>query len=116
MTRRTRILLYALIAFVILCGLVLMTAYSRGADPFHPRSRHIWLLSLVAAAYAAVRGAMIVDRVLTWNAKGKDGRPGLRGFGFLRGKDHAIDKRMAERRARVEAAKAKQSEKDGEAE
>lgn len=112
MSRRLRFVLTALVAFVICTGLVLLMAYGVGADPFHPRSRHIWLLSLLAAAYASVRLAMIAERVLHWTEAGKDGRPRLRGFGFLGKKEHAIDRRMAERKARLEAAeqRAKQQE------
>ncbi len=96
MTRRNTILLYSAIAFVTCVILILVTAYNIGADPLHPRSRHIWLLSLVAALYASVRGAMIVERMTHGQ-----GLPGL----FR--KQHAIDKRMAARRRRVEAAEAK---------
>jgi len=111
MTRRTRTFLYGLLAFVVLAVLILATAYSQGADPMHPRSRHIWALSLIAAAYAGFRGAVIIERALHWKENGKDGRPKLRGFGMLGGKKtHAIDKRMDARRERVAAAKQKQAE------
>lgn len=109
MTRRTKTFLYGLIAFLVLSVLIVTTAYMQGADPFHPRSRHIWALSLIAAAYAGFRGAIIVERAMSWREKGKEGRPGLGLFG---GKTHAIDKRMAARRARVEAAKEKQTQQD----
>lgn len=108
MSRRNKILLYGAIAFVICVVLILLTAYSQGVDPLHPRSRHIWLLSLVAAFYASFRGAMIFDRMSRkWSGSpGSDdpGKPGL--LGAFR-KEHAIDQRMAERKARVAAAKAK---------
>ena len=87
-------------AFVVCVSLVLLTAYSVGADPFHPRSRHIWALSLVAAAYASIRLAMIAGKII--DARSGEGGPAL--FGLIGRKEHAIDQRMAERRARVEAA------------
>lgn len=98
-------------AFVICAGVILATAYSVGADPFHPRSRHIWALSLVAAAYAAIRISMIAGRFL--DARSQDGEEGTAmPFGPFGKKEHAIDRRMAERKARVEAAqnRAKQNE------
>ncbi|MEM9225244.1 MAG: hypothetical protein AAGA24_01935 [Pseudomonadota bacterium] len=107
MTRRTRLLVYGTGIFILAVGLILTTAYMQGADPFHPRSRHIWAASLLAAAYASFRGVMIVDRALRWRRDGKSERPSLRGFGFGR-REHAINKRMDARRARVEAAKARQ--------
>lgn len=111
MTRRTRTALYGLGAFVICCVLILGTAYSQGADPLHPRSRHIWLLSLFAAAYASFRGALIVERMLHWRGAGKAGRPKLRGMGILKS-DHAVNRRMAARRARVAEAQAKSDQNE----
>ena len=112
MTRRTKVFLYGLAAFALLSLLIVTTAYMQGADPFHPRSRHIWALSLIAAAYAGFRGAIIVDRMMKWSSGGPDERPKLPGFGMLGGKTHAIDKRMAARKARVEAARNKQETQD----
>ena len=110
MTRRQRIALHTLIGFVICTGLVLLTAYSLGADPLHPRSRHVWLLSLIAAAYVSFRVVSILER--------------FRGHGAVHGmpdwwprlskKEHAIDRRMAERRARVEAAREREKETERE--
>lgn len=102
MSSRTRFWGIALVTFVISCAVVLVTAYSVGADPFHPRSRHIWALSLVAAAYASIRIAMIVNRF--FEARAADDGSAMSGVPFFGKKDHAIDRRMAERRARVEAA------------
>ena len=93
---------------MICVSLVLLTAYSVGADPFHPRSRHIWALSLVAAAYASIRLAMIAGKVI--DARNGDGGPAL--FGLIGKKEHAIDQRMAERRARVEAAQKRAKDTD----
>lgn len=103
MSSRTRFWVIALVMFAISCAVILLTAYSVGADPLHPRSRHIWALSLVAAAYASIRISMIVNRFL--EAKDDaDGGGALSGLPFFGKKDHQIDRRMAERRARVEAA------------
>jgi hypothetical protein len=106
MNKRTRFWTLATGAFVLCCGLVLLTAYSVGADPFHPRSRHIWALSLVAAGYASIRLAMIIGRWI--DAQGSDGAE--MPFGLLGKKDHAIDRRLAERRARLEAAQKRSNE------
>ena len=105
MTRRRKTLLYGSIAFVICVILIVATAYSQGADPFHPRTRHIWALSLIAALYASFRGAILVERLL----HSQSGRKLVKGLGLFKS-EHAIDKRMAARKARVEAAKAKASE------
>ena len=109
MSDRTRFWTIALIAFVFSCGVVLLTAYSVGADPFHPRSRHIWALSLIAAAYASIRIAMVVNRFIEAQ-KNEDGASPLSGLPFFGKKQHAIDRRMAERRARVEAAQKRSKE------
>ncbi len=105
MTRRKRILMYGAIAFVIAVILIVTTAYSQGADPFHPRTRHIWALSLIAALYASFRGAHLVDRML----RSQGGRKAMKGLGLFKS-DHAIDKRMTARRERVEAAKVRDAE------
>ena len=112
MSRRLRFVLIAIALFFICVAILLITAYAQGADPFHPRSRLAWSLGLITAFYAAIRLAMILDQVLKWRQGGASERPRLRGFGFLAKQNHPIDNRMAERRARVEAAqqKAKQGE------
>jgi len=106
MSKRSRFWIMTLAAFVFCSGVVLLTAYSVGADPLHPRSRHIWALSLVAAAYASIRMSMIAGKIL--DARAGDGEGVMAGlFGK---KEHAIDRRLAERRARVEAAQKRASE------
>ena len=106
MTRRQTFVLRAIALFGVCVALVLLAAYTQGVDPFHPRSRHIWLISLITAFYAAIRLAMILDTLLSWRARAKDdGTPRM--FGFLKKTEHAIDQRMAERRARVAATKEK---------
>ena len=98
-----------LAGFLICSGLILLTAYSVGADPFHPRSRHIWALSLVAAAYASVRASMIIGKFLDAREDADIDSPWA-GIPLFGKKEHAIDRRLAERRARVEAAKKRQQE------
>ena len=111
MSSRARFWMITLVTFIISCGLVLLTAYSVGADPFHPRSRHIWALSLIAAAYASIRIAMVLSRFL--NARENDVITSfLSGVPVLGAKEHAIDRRMAERRARVEAAQKRAKDTD----
>lgn len=95
-----RFLLLSSGAFVICVTIVLLTAYSVGADPLHPRSRHIWTLSLIAAAYASVRLAMIAGKIIDARSGEGDSAP----LGVFGKKEHAIDRRLAERKARVEAA------------
>lgn len=101
MTKRT---LYTLLAFVTACVIILLTAYSQGADPLHPRTRHIWLVSLVAAAYFSWRVVPIIMKLMG-SAENKS--PSAADNLFF-GKTHAIDKRMADRKARLAAAKEKQ--------
>ena len=108
MSKRTRFWIIALAAFVICCGLVLLSAYSVGADPLHPRSRHIWALSLIAAAYASIRISMIAGKIL--DAREDQDGAGVLGLGLFSKKEHAIDRRLAERRARVEAAQKRANE------
>lgn len=113
MTRRKKTLVYGAIAFVICVGLIVTTAYSQGADPFHPRSRHIWALSLIAALYASFRGATIVERMLhAANKSDSDGGDTRAGGLRLFKNDREIDKRMAARKQRVAAARAKAAEAD----
>nr|WP_070959547.1 hypothetical protein [Hyphomonas sp. Mor2] len=106
MNSRARFWMMTLAVFVISCAIILLTAYSVGADPLHPRSRHIWALSLIAAAYASIRVAMIIGRFLDAREEGDAVSTGS-GLPFFGKKEHAIDRRLAERRARVEAAQKK---------
>lgn len=82
---------------------MLLAAFNFGADPFHERSRHIWAMTLIAAAYVAFRIAMIVDRYLE-KKEFQEGTSFMTGLPIFGRKEHAIDRRLAERRARVEAA------------
>lgn len=107
MSSRARFWIITLAMFVISCGVILLTAHSVGADPLHPRSRHIWALSLIAAAYASIRVSMILGRFL--DAR-EEGGSGLSGLPLIGKKEHTIDRRMAERRARVEAAQKRSKE------
>ena len=102
MSRRFLILMASI--FVVCVGVILLAAYNFGADPFHERSRHIWAATLIAAAYVAFRIAMIVDRY--WeNKEFQEGTSQFTGLPIFGRKEHAIDRRLAERQARVEAAK-----------
>jgi DNA invertase Pin-like site-specific DNA recombinase len=113
MSRRTRFMLYFAIAFAVCLMLVAAMAFGVGQNPFDPNTRHIWAVSLIAAIYASFRTAMIVERIMRWRAKGKDARPQPRGFSILGKREHDIDRRMAARRERIEAAKAKSDESIG---
>lgn len=109
MSSRARFWMITLVVFIISCAIILLTAYSVGADPLHPRSRHIWALSLIAAGYASIRIAMIVGRFLDAQEDG-EGLSVLTGMPFFGKKDHMIDRRMSDRRARVEAAQKRSKE------
>lgn len=104
MTRRQSIWTITLLAFLVCAVLILSTAYSQGADPLHPRSRHIWALSLLAAAYVSYRGAIIFENLRN-PAEGKAAGGAGRLLRLFRTKEHPIDRRMAARRARVAAAR-----------
>lgn len=114
MSRRQKFWMYGGIAFVICVILVLLTAYGQGADPLHPRTRHIWLASLAAAAYVSFRGALIIEK-FTDKDVDRTGNSYFWKFftGWMTsgtGRRHAIDERMEARRQRVAAAKEKQAE------
>ena len=111
MSKRGRFWIISLTGFIICSGLVLVTAYSVGADPLHPRSRHIWALSLIAAAYASIRASMIIGNLLDARESADVDSPtsGLPLFGK---KEHAIARRLAERRARLDAARKKDQTQD----
>lgn len=110
MTSKHKILLYGSIGFVICIGLILITAYGNGVDPFAPETRHIWLISIVAALYASFRGVHIYTKIRRSSQRAQDGSS--RGGIMLLKREHDIDKRMAARRQRVAAAKARQAAKD----
>lgn len=104
-----RFLVLTAVFFVICTGIMIVAAFNFGADPFHERSRHIWAMSLIAAAYASIRISMIVSRYL--DAKElENGTSYWTGLGVFGKKDHAIDRRLAERRARVDAAQKRANE------
>ena len=106
-----RFLVLTAVFFVLCTGLMILAAYNFGADPFHERSRHIWALSLIAAAYASIRISMIISRYLDAREL-ENGTSPLTGLGLFGKKDHAIDRRLAERRARLEAARKRQQTED----
>lgn len=104
--------IFLIAVFGLAVVIILATAYSVGADPLHPRTRHIWALSLLAAAYCSFRAYTIYKKM----AAGKGNSEAFGGVAKLFKKEHAIDRRMAARRERVEAAreKAKENELTGE--
>lgn len=97
--------------FVVCVGVMLLAAYNFGANPFHERSRHIWASTLIAAAYVAFRISMIVDRYLE-NKEFQEGTSYFSGLPIFGRKDHAIDRRLAQRQARVEAAQKRAKDTD----
>ena len=107
MSRRRRTILYGAISFIVCAALILATAYGSGADPLHERSRHIWALSLVAAAYVSFRGALIIERM---GNSGDDSQPKRGWSAIFKSSEHDIDRRMNARRERVAAAKAARDE------
>lgn len=107
MSRRARFSIYFGIALAVCLILIAAMAFGVGQNPFDSNTRHIWAISLIAAIYASFRTAMIVERIIRWRAKGRAGRPQPRGFSILGKREHDIDRRMAARRERVEAAKDK---------
>ena len=114
MTSRRKILLYGAIAFVICIALILITAYSNGVNPFAAETAHIWALSLVAALYASFRGAHIFTKMQRASQRSREGGHVSGGFNMFK-RDHDIDKRMAARRKRVAAAKARRAGEDKDA-
>lgn len=113
MSRRQKFWMYGAIAFVVCTILILATAYGQGADPLHPRTRHIWALSLVAAAYVSFRGSLLVEKLTDQDLDAThNGSVSSVVTGWLKsrtGRQHAIDERMEARRQRVAAAKAKEN-------
>jgi len=110
MTRRQKFWMYGGIAFVICSVLILATAYGQGADPLHPRTRHIWALSLVAAAYVSFRGSLLIEKLT--DAESSETRKPSMFSQVVTGRRHAIDERMDARRQRVAAARAKRGSAD----
>lgn len=112
MSRRRKTILYGAIGFVVCAVLIIATAYGSGADHLHERSRHIWALSLIAAAYVSFRGALIIERM---GHAGDDSQPRRGWAAIFKSADHDIDRRMKARRERVAAAKVRrdETEKDG---
>ncbi len=92
--------------------LILATAYSVGADPLHPRTRHIWALSLIAAAYFSFRAYTIYKKI----SRGRDDWGASGWWPKFMKQEHPIDRRMAARRERVESARQKAKETEGSAE
>ena len=110
MTRRSRTLLIAFIVFLCAMTLIFVLNAVNGGNLFAPGRRHTLILALVCGLYVALRGGILLERFFYRRAGGADKtKPGLPNRIFWKG-NHAINHRMAERRRRFEAAKARQAE------
>ncbi len=105
MSRKARTALYALGAFLFMLLLIVTMAWQQGIDPFHPRTRMIWLLAVVVALYVSLRGAIFVERLQFRKSQkaAEEGPPSRLSAN--------INDRMAARKARVEAARKKAGKK-----
>lgn len=105
---------------LMVCGagvagaLLYAMATGYGIDPLAPEVRTFALVSLAVALYVGLRFAMIVSKVLRRReARQQAAEDGvaLPESRFKRwGRDPELDARMAARRARVEAAKAREAD------
>lgn len=109
MSRKGKTALYAVGAFGFMLLLIWGMAAQQGIDPTHPRTRNIWLLAVVVALYASIRGAVFIERLQYRKSRTvqEDELPPSR-------HSRDIRDRMAARKARVEAAR-KKSEEEGDA-
>lgn len=106
MSRKAKTALYAVGAFIFMLLLIWGMAAQQGIDPTHPRSRNIWLLAVVVALYASIRGAVFVERMQFRKARKvepEEKQPSRH--------SRDVSERMAARKARVEAAR-KKAEQD----
>lgn len=114
-----RIFAYTTAGTIIGLAVLYVSFRQAGIDLLSPAARTTALLCVVTAFYVSLRVSMLVSRFLERRADqrndgGSDGRgtPGeaRRANPFSRwGRSSALDSRMAERRARVARAKARQS-------
>ncbi|MEL6662701.1 MAG: hypothetical protein AAFR33_06835 [Pseudomonadota bacterium] len=97
-------------------SLIYGVARTQGLDLFDPQFRMIGLLGLVTTLYAGLRISMFLNKVV-FPERGEDGEPQLKKrSAFERwGRSAALDARMDARRARVEAARARQQDSDDQA-
>ena len=88
-----------LVVCVVVTGLTILTA---GGNPLDPASLGVWKWAPIVWIYVSLRGAMIIGRLLDrWDENGTMEGLSVGPFGK---KEHTVDKRLAARRARVEAA------------
>ncbi|MEM9738588.1 MAG: hypothetical protein AAF829_01875 [Pseudomonadota bacterium] len=90
-------------------ALVYSVAFSQGLDLLNPQFRMIGLLGLVTTLYAGIRISLFLNKVV-FAEKDTDGQSSVKKrSAFERwGRSSSLDARMDARRARVEAARAKQ--------
>ncbi|MEM5517268.1 hypothetical protein WNY37_09920 [Henriciella sp. AS95] len=103
MSRKTRTFVYAAGAFAIMLLMIVLMAWQQGVDPFHPRTRMYWLAAVVTALYLSLRGAVFVERLQFRRSKRQERVDTPSRL------SKNIDDRMAARKARVEAARARQN-------
>ncbi|WP_300378451.1 hypothetical protein [Henriciella sp.] len=99
MSRRTKTVLYAAGAFLVLLLVIFLMAWQQGVNPFHPRTRMYWLLAVVVALYVSIRGAVFVER-MQFRKSQKPLSPEDAPSRY----SSKLSDRMAARKARVEAA------------
>lgn len=113
MTRRTRTLLICSVIFLVAVSILLGISAANGANVFAADQRLMLGLSLLCGLYVSVRGGILLERFLYRRSQGAEKtKIGLPERMFWKG-NHAINHRMEERRKRVEEAKAREAEKDG---
>jgi len=115
-----RLILIAIPCTLLTAGLMYAMAAFNGLDPLAPEVRTIAWVSLLVAAYLGFRLAMVINRYLK-KREGDDtsiaasASAAKAGAAFKSwGRSSSLDARMAERRRRVEAARAKQAESESE--
>lgn len=107
MSRRLRFWMYGGIAFVVSTIFIVLVAIAQGADLTLAATQYILILWIVAAAYASVRGSLLLEKLTRNDGSDQSKKPFL--SRLVSGRRHAIDDRMDERRRRVAAAKTKQA-------
>ena len=107
MSRKARTALYAVIAFIILIGMVFLMAWQQGIDPLHPRTGNYWFAAALAALYISIRGSVFIERLQYRRERRaeSDGTPEPSRLSAN------VRDRMAARHARVEAARRKAEER-----
>lgn len=117
----SRLILIVIPCTLVTAGLMYAMAAFNGLDPLAPEVRTIAWVSLLVAAYVGFRLAMVINRYLKKREGGETASPdggasaAKAGAAFKSwGRSSSLDARMAERRRRVEAARAKQAESESE--